>query len=85
MATKEPTIHRTPQEQLTPKQRETLEKLEKSRKHIEADVAEVLKKHGFPGVSVLELRCGFPPPGGCYCNDGNGWYCCEIVGGQSGG
>ena len=77
-----------PQEKLTPKQRQTLQELEKSRQRIEADVAEVLKRHGLPNVKILALDCGMPPPGGCYCNDGDGWYCCEIPyvdgGGHSG-
>lgn len=39
-------MDKIPQAQLTAKQRETLEKLEKSRKRIEADIAEILKRHG---------------------------------------
>ena len=78
-------MSKIPQEQLTREQRETLEKLEKSRKHMEADLAEVLKRHGVPHGTIVELRCGFPPPGGCYCKDeDSGWYCCDgMVGGSS--
>lgn len=79
-------MSKIPHEQLTPEQRETLQKLEKSRKHMEADVADVLQRHGVPRGTIIELRCGFPPPGGCYCwDEGGGWYCCDgMVGGSSG-
>jgi hypothetical protein len=65
-----------PEAQLTPEQRETLEKLKKSSKRIEAEMAEVLERHGLPHVTTIELRCGFPPPGGCYCSSNGVWYCC---------
>jgi hypothetical protein len=79
-------MSKIPQEQLTREQRDTLEKLEKSRKHMESELAEVLKRHGVPHGTIVELRCGFPPPVGCYCKDeDSGWYCCDgMVGGSSG-
>jgi hypothetical protein len=75
-----------PREQLTWTQRENLEKLNKSRKAFETDIAEVLQRHGVPKGAVIELRCGFPPSGDRYCKDADGaWYCCDaVVGGDSG-
>lgn len=75
-----------PLEHLGCAQRETIEKLNNSRKAFEADLAELLKWHGVPKGTVVELRCGFPPSGDCYCKDADGgWYCCDVpVGGNSG-
>ena len=70
--------NKIPSEQLTPKQRETLLKLEES--GAQADIAKVLERHGLPNMRKLHVIIdpGTPPPGGCYCTDdaGTSWYCC---------
>ena len=70
-----------PSEQLTPKQRETLLKLEES--GTQAEIAKVLERHGLPKMRELQVIVddpwpSNPPPGICYCTDDAGisWYCC---------